>query len=231
MFKQKKMIAIVLGLNVGISASAMENEPTGFRSIEWGASASSAQGLMEVNDEEALQRSLGSQLGLNIRFPLKMYRRVNEKREFDGTPVDRTLYTFYRDQFMAATITYQSTIDIHPQLGRKYPDYRSEANINGTLQHNFGASEYSKLSFLDKLKPSNSGLSLYAGEATEINNKCVVISHQSTSSRANCELQFRSAALYKQSKKDFMDYIAQSKENRDDAVAKEKAREQAKPDF
>lgn len=226
-----KLAAVAFGLIVGVSASAMENEPTGFRGIEWGASASSVQGLMEVNDEEAMQRILGAQLGLDVRFPLKMYRRADDKREFNGTPVDRTVYTFYRDQFMAASIGYQSTIDIHPQPGQKYPNYQSEAYINGTLHNNFGVSDYSKLSFLDKFKPSNSKLPLYSGETTEIINKCVVISPRSNSTRANCELQFRSAALYKKSSNDFLEYIAQSKANRDEAVANIKAREKSKPDF
>lgn len=106
---------------------------------------------------------------------------------------------------------------------------------NASLIKNFDPSDFSKLSFMEKLNISNSARPTYYGETTEINNKCLAIGNHGKQIAPpwlfNCELQFRSTALYRQAKQDFSDYVIQTKANQIDAIAKEKAREQAKPDF
>lgn len=235
MLRKKTLTSLAISLSIGFSASAMENEPIGFRGIKWGDPISSIQGLVEVSEQEYIQKFIGAQLDIAIRFPLKTYIRNDDKIEFDGTPVLRTVYTFYMDRFVAASIRYKNSKGMHPKLGWEFPNTDNENKINASLTKNFGPSDFSKLSFMEKLNVSNSGRPTYYGETTEINNKCFPIGNHGQQLAPpwlfNCELQFSSSALYKQAKQDFSDYVIQTKANQLDAIAKEKAREQAKPDF
>lgn len=104
----------------------MENEPIGFRGIKWGDPISSIQGLVEVSEQEYIQKFIGSQLDIAIRFPLKTYIRNDDKIEFDGTPVLRTIYTFYKDRFVTASIRYKNSSGMHPRPGWEFPDTDNE---------------------------------------------------------------------------------------------------------
>lgn len=230
----KILTLAIIGLLSMNSAVAMENEPTGFRGIDWGSSATSVQGLMEVNDQALLQRAVGSQYGLSVGLPYKSYERQGDKRAFDGTPVLKTIYTFYRDQFLAATIVYISSMGDPPEINQHFPNDGNEARINKSLTKYFGIYDASKLSLFDRLKPSNRGLPIYSGETTQINNKCGAVGIHATHPPPwlyNCELQFRATVLYRQGLEDFKKSMEESRANLENSISKEKAREKAKPDF
>lgn len=197
------LLAVVIGATVVHSVNAMENEPDGFRGVQWGTSTKSVKGLIETPDADLMQRFIGQQVGLNLRFPIKSYIRSDDKREFNGVPMGTTIYTFYKDQFVGVVMRYQSTIDIHPLLGQQYPDYQNQGKVEATLKQYFGPTDLSKMSFMEILKSPRKDRPAYEGEKTGIISKCMVINQKSNSTRSNCELQFKSVVLGNQVKQDW----------------------------
>jgi hypothetical protein len=85
------MVALALALALAPSiASAYQNEPIGFRGIEWGSDAE--------NHKEQLTETSRSKEGVEI------YRRRDDKMNIGEADLNSIAYVFYRGQFSAAMI-------------------------------------------------------------------------------------------------------------------------------
>lgn len=207
---QIKFFLTIVGTTFALCAVAMENEPNGFRGLEWGASVKDIQWPYyeapispdrEVSEEERYY--IGNENALNMNTPRhgltprsveqQMHRWVEEnihrvgrggdKAEFGGAPVSVS-YIFYKGRFIAGAMRYQTQ-----SSGVSMTDYQSKAKVREALTTYFGESDYAKLSFLERFKPENIAKPAYSGEKTTIRHMCKAVS-QDYSTIENCLLFF-----------------------------------------
>lgn len=206
------LIALPVCTTIAINACAMENEPNGFREVEWGTPVKGLPWLYNESpigphiapgDEELYFIGKENALGMGaprlaapskpVDQPIRSWveqniRRVvrcGDKGEFGGVPANVS-YIFFKGRFVAATLRYQ-TQSSEPSM----PRYQNKSMVFNALNRYFGNPDYKKHLFTATHKPDDSIIPLYAGKNTSIRHTCQSAS-QSPLNTQNCVLIFES---------------------------------------
>jgi hypothetical protein len=85
------LFVVTLTFGLAVSAQAFQNEPPGFRDIQWGTD------IAAFKEEMKLVKDNGD---------FKDYQRKDDKMELGDAQVDSIVYSFYKDRFFRVMVKY-----------------------------------------------------------------------------------------------------------------------------
>ena len=87
------LLVVAMAFGLTGSALAFQNEPPGFRDIQWGTD------IATLKEEMKLVKDTGD---------FKDYKRKNDKMELGDAIVDSITYSFYKDRFFRVLVKYSN---------------------------------------------------------------------------------------------------------------------------